>query len=151
MYQIKMASENNLSDMLQLVRELADYEKAPDSVIVSLQDMKQYFKEHRFESYVAIDDNNQLLGMALFYWSYSTWKGKIVYLDDLVVTHSQRRKGIGEALFNKLIDYCKTHKANQLRWHVLDWNKPAIEFYKKHNADLDDEWITCKFEKEYLR
>ncbi len=151
MYQIRMASENDLSNMLQLIRELADYEKAPGEVIVSLQDMKQYFKEHRFEAFLAVSSEHQILGMALFYWSYSTWKGKIVYLDDLVVTHSQRRKGIGEALFDKLIDYCKIQKANQLRWHVLDWNKPAIDFYKKHHADLDESWITCKFEKEHLR
>ncbi len=152
MIEIRLAKRDDIPGMLHLIQELAEYEKAPEAVIVSRQDMQQYFDENRFEAFVAseADDNDNIVGMALFYWTYSTWKGKIVYLDDLVVTQSQRRNGIGESLFDTLINYCKVHGANQLRWHVLDWNHPAISFYKKLNADLDEEWITCKLEKDRL-
>ena len=89
--------------------------------------------------------------MALYYFAYSSWKGKILYLDDLVVTEKHRRNGIGRLLFDELIRISVDSECRQMRWHVLDWNEPAIRFYKKYEAALDPEWITGKFEREQLQ
>lgn len=146
---IRKVEESDLEQVLELIKELALYEKAPHEVEVTLEKFKNYFSENLFDAFVAFD-GDKLAGIALFYIAYSTWKGKIIYLDDLVVTQNYRRKGVGENLFNALIKECNRLNANQLRWHVLDWNTPAINFYKKINADLDPEWITGKLTREQL-
>ncbi len=147
---IREATESDLPGMLALIRELAEYEKAPGAVMVTLEDFIRYYREKRFMAYVAVDPKEKVQGMALFYWAYSTWKGKMIYLDDMVVTQPARRSGIGHRLFTRVVEYCRENGARQLRWHVLDWNEPAIAFYRKWNADLDPEWITCKLEADQL-
>lgn len=146
---IRKVKEDDLEQVLELIKELALYEKAPHEVEVTLEQFKNYFNDQLFDAFVAFDGDN-LAGIALFYVAYSTWKGKIIYLDDLVITESYRRKGLGDQLFNALVKECNKLKANQLRWHVLDWNTPAINFYKKINADLDPEWIMGKLTREQL-
>ena len=146
---IRKAEERDLEQILQLITELALYEKAPEEVEVDLRQFKEFYNQHLFEAFVA-EEEGQIHGVALYYVAYSTWKGKIIYLDDLIVTESQRCKGIGKLLFDSLINEAVNQGANQLRWHVLEWNEPAINFYKKYNSDLDPEWITGKLTKEQL-
>ena len=96
------------------------------------------------------ETENKIVGMAIYYTKYSTWKGKGIYLDDIVVTQTMRSKGIGKLLFDAVIKESKTSGANQLHWQVLDWNEQAINFYRKYNPNFDDEWVNCKMTKEQL-
>jgi GNAT superfamily N-acetyltransferase len=96
-----------------------------------------------FDFFVAELDN-EIVGIALYYYKYSTWKGRCIYLDDIVVTEKHRQKGIGMALIKALIKVAKQEKVRKLEWQVLKWNTPAIEFYKKLNTLFDDEWLNCK-------
>jgi len=147
---IEKAQTEDLEGMLGLIQELAEYEKAPEAVIVNLPQFRQYFEEGLFRALVARIDGH-LAGMALYYFAYSSWKGKILYLDDLVITEKERRRGLGKMLFDELIQISARTGCRQMRWHVLDWNEPAIHFYKKYGASLDPEWITGKFEWEQLK
>lgn len=88
--------------------------------------------------------NGKVLGMALFYPTYSTWKGKMIYLEDLVVFEAYRNMGLGTALLNSVLNFGKTNGAVLVKWQVLDWNQPAIDFYKKYPVEFDDEWVNCK-------
>jgi GNAT superfamily N-acetyltransferase len=148
---IRKAEAADVSAMFALVKELAEYEKALNEVSVTAETMLRdgLSEESLYNAIVAIADH-KVIGMAVYYTAYSTWKGKIIYLDDLVVTASYRRFGVGKMLFDELIRIVNQTGANQLRWHVLNWNESAIEFYRKYNASLDDEWITCKLTKEQL-
>jgi GNAT superfamily N-acetyltransferase len=141
----------------ELIRELAEYEKAPQEVTVSLEQFTDdgFGEQARYRLLVAEqhnDTNNdkKVVGIALFFNSYSTWKGKTIYLDDLVVAETYRRYGIGKQLINALLDIARQENVNQVRWHVLDWNEPAIRFYEKMGVKMEPEWITCKCEKNML-
>ena len=152
---IRKAEKKDVPAMLQLVKELAQYERAPDEVTATEQSMLQdgfdTGPEERplFYAHVAENDG-KLIGAAIYYIGYSTWKGRMVYLDDIVVTESMRRSGIGLKLFDAVAHFAKEAGAHQLRWHVLDWNMTAIRFYEKLNASLDKTWITCKLTREQL-
>lgn len=135
--------------MLALVKELALYERAPQEVIVTTPMMEQYWDEAIFQALV-VEDAGAIIGTAIYYTAYSTWKGKIVYLDDIIVTESRRRSGAGKLLFDAVLKHCREIGANQLRWHVLEWNEPAINFYKKYGATLDYEWVLGKLERAQL-
>lgn len=149
---IRKATAGDAPAMLSLIRELAEFEKAPDDVTNTVEQLaKDGFSEHPlFHAHVAEVDG-QVAGMALYYVAYSTWKGKYVYLDDLIVTEQLRRYHIGQRLFDACVEFAKEQKANQLRWHVLNWNVKAIEFYKKYNCSFEEEWVTCKLSKSQLR
>ncbi|HYV94543.1 MAG TPA: GNAT family N-acetyltransferase [Chitinophagales bacterium] len=148
---VRKAEPRDVAAMLALIKELAVYEKAPDEVITTEESMLRdgFGEEKIFDSLVAEADE-VIAGIAIFYIAYSTWKGKMVYLDDLVVTESKRGFGIGKKLFDEVGKIAKETGANQLRWHVLDWNEPAINFYKKYGASLDADWITCKLNREQM-
>jgi GNAT superfamily N-acetyltransferase len=144
---IRKADSSDMKAIHQLIVELAEYEKAPEQVETSPEQMQQdgFGPRPYFEALVAEDEAAQVVGAAVFYFGYSTWKGKLCYLDDLIVTETHRRKGIGTALLEHLEAYAREQQARQLRWHVLDWNQPAIDFYHKINGlDMDAEWITCR-------
>ena len=151
MIQVREAVADDIPSILNLIKELALYEKAPEQVINSEEQMlNDGFGEHPlFKAFVA-EKENQVIGTAICYTAYSTWKGKYIYLDDIVVTASERKTGAGTLLFEAILNFAINVKANQLRWHVLDWNEPAISFYKKYPCTFDEEWITCKIEKEQL-
>jgi ribosomal protein S18 acetylase RimI-like enzyme len=136
--------------MMELVRELAIYEKAPDEVTVDLN----HFIESGFGpnpvwwAYVAEitneDNSKQIVGFALYYIRYSTWKGQRMYLEDIIVTENMRGNGIGKKLFDQLILVCKELQFKGITWQVLDWNEPAINFYKKfEGVKFDGEWVNC--------
>ncbi|MBD3636162.1 MAG: GNAT family N-acetyltransferase [Crocinitomicaceae bacterium] len=142
---IRQAKAKDMPEVLELIRELAIYEHAEDQVTNSVDQLvEDGFGSHpKFECVVA-EINNHVIGFALFYTSYSTWKGTCLYLEDLLVTEKMRRKGIGKMLFDAVLDIAKSRGAKRFEWQVLDWNEPTINFYKKYNADLDPEWINGK-------
>jgi GNAT superfamily N-acetyltransferase len=142
---IRKAVKEDCKRLLELIRELAVYEKAPEEVTVTLA----HFEESGFGekpvwwAFVAEVDGI-VQGFALYYIRYSTWKGQRMYLEDILVTESMRGKNLGKMLFDALIEEAKEKKFSGLVWQVLDWNEPAINFYRKYyNAKFDDEWINC--------
>ena len=147
MIQIRKAVKEDCSRLLELVKELAVYEKAPNEVTVTLE----HFIESGFGetpvwwAFVA-EENGIILGFALYYIRYSTWKGQAMYLEDILVTESARGKGIGKLLFERLIEEAKEKGFNRIIWQVLDWNEPAINFYKKYNVKFDAEWVNCSMD-----
>jgi len=141
---IRRALKEDCPRLLELIKELAVYEKAPDEVTVSLE----HFTESGFGetpvwwAFVA-EESNIVVGFALYYIRYSTWKGQRMYLEDIIVTQSMRNKGIGSLLFERLIEETKERKLNGIVWQVLEWNDPAIKFYQKYRTAFDNEWINC--------
>ena len=141
---IRKANRKDCARMMELIQELAVYEKAPDEVTVSLS----HFEESGFGAnpvwwaFVA-EVQGVVVGMALYYIRYSTWKGQRMYLEDILVTEDMRGQKIGSLLFDALIKEAKEKGFNGMNWQVLDWNEPAINFYKKYNANFDPEWVNC--------
>ena len=144
---IRTAVKKDCKKLLELVKELAEYEKAPLEVTVTLEHFEESgFGETPVWRAFAAEENNIILGFALYYIRYSTWKGQRMYLEDIIVTEQARGKGIGKLLFERLIEEAKDRKLNGIVWQVLDWNEPAINFYKKYNAKFDGEWLNCSIE-----
>ena len=141
---IRRAVKEDCSQLMLLVKELAEYEKAPHEVTVTME----HFTESGFGpapvwwAFVA-EEEGKILGFALYYIRYSTWKGQAMYLEDIIVTEKARGKGIGRMLFDQLIVEAKEKKFNRIIWQVLEWNEPAINFYRKYNADFDAEWLNA--------
>jgi GNAT superfamily N-acetyltransferase len=141
---IRRAKKTDCVRLLELIQELAVYEKAPEEVTVTLA----HFEESGFGqnpvwwAFVA-EVSGVVVGMALYYIRYSTWKGQRMYLEDILVTEEMRGKKIGSLLFDQLIEEAKEKKLKGMNWQVLDWNEPAINFYKKYNANFDPEWVNC--------
>lgn len=142
---IRKAQREDCPSMMLLVEELAEFEKAPPGTITATL---EHFEESGFGSnpvwwaYVA-EDEGIIIGFALYYVRYSTWKGQRLYLEDLIVTEAYRGKGIGGLLFDRLIEETKERNFSGMVWQVLEWNEPAIGFYKRQGALLDPEWVNC--------
>lgn len=130
--------------MLELIKELAIFERAPMEVTVTPEHFEKsgFGPEPVYWAFVAEADKT-VVGFALYYIRFSTWKGQRMYLEDILVTESWRGKKIGQQLFDRLIVEAREKKFNGITWQVLNWNKAAIGFYKKYNAAFDDEWLTC--------
>ena len=141
---IRRAVKDDCPRLLELIQELATYEKAPDEVTVTLDHFTEsgFGKQPVWWAFVAEVDE-RIVGFALYYIRYSTWKGQAMYLEDILITNEMRGKGIGKLLFDRLIEEARDKKFNRIIWQVLDWNEPAINFYKKYNADFDAGWINC--------
>ncbi|MBK8723464.1 MAG: GNAT family N-acetyltransferase [Saprospiraceae bacterium] len=140
---IRKAQNEDLPAIYALVKELALYEKSPESVTATIEDYYQDFEDNIFESIVAERDS-EVVGMALYYMTYSTWRGRMLYLEDFVVKESERKLGIGKLLFDEVIEIAKSKKAVLLKWQVLEWNDPAIQFYKKYDTIFENEWLNGK-------
>ncbi|CAN5252990.1 GNAT family N-acetyltransferase [soil metagenome] len=154
---IRKAVKGDCASILQLIRELAVYEKAPDAVVVSLDHfIESGFGEKpvwwAFVAETPSPAHNQpgaIIGFALYYIRYSTWNGQRMYLEDILVTNEHRGKGIGKLLFDQLIEEAKEKKLNGMAWQVLDWNEPAINFYKKYpGVNFESEWMNCTYRIE---
>ena len=144
---IRKAGKDDCPRLLELVTELAVYEKAPQEVTVTLD----HFIDSGFGANpvwwaLVAEADGRVEGFALYYIRYSTWKGQRMYLEDIIVTEKMRGKGLGKLLFDALIAEAKEKKFNGIVWQVLDWNEPAINFYKKYNARFDSEWVNCSIE-----
>lgn len=144
---IRKAEKKDCEQMMQLIKELAVYEKAPDEVTVSMEHfIESGFGENPVWGSFVAELDGKIVGMSLFYVRYSTWKGQRLYLEDLIVTEEFRGKGLGKILFDKTIEYGKKKGYSGMLWQVLDWNEPAINFYKKYNAKFDGEWLNTSIE-----
>lgn len=152
-FNIRFAKPEDVSGIMQLIHELAVYENEPDAVeIDETYLLKQGFGDDKaFECLVAEDDNKEILGMALFYNRFSTWKGVSIHLEDLIVKEAFRKRGVGKALFETLIKHAKDKNISRLEWVVLDWNTNAIKFYESYGAKVFQEWRTVQMDKETIQ
>lgn len=148
---LRKARKEDMVLVLGLIRELAVYENAEDQLKSTIESLERdaFGKNAQFQVILAEDDG-ELAGMVFYYYGYSTWKGKMLYIDDLVVKKPFRRSGVGQILFDYMREEANRNDTNQIRFHVLNWNEPAIAFYKKNGVALDEEWIQCKLEKEEI-
>lgn len=149
---IRKAVKEDCKRMMELIQELAVYEREPDAVTVSFD----HFVESGFGdkpvwwAFVA-EQNGVVQGFALWYIRYSTWKGQRMYLEDFIVSEKMRGKGIGKLLFDTLIEECKEKKYSGMMWQVLDWNEPAINFYKKYEGvNIEAGWLNCSINNDYV-
>jgi GNAT superfamily N-acetyltransferase len=142
---IRKAAASDCPRMLELVKELALFEKAPDAVTVTLEHFIEagFGKNPVWHALVATDSTDKIIGISLWYLRYSTWKGLMLYLEDLIVTESFRGRGIGKMLFESTVEEARRLGVCGMMWQVLDWNRPAIEFYKKYGAEISSEWLNC--------
>lgn len=147
---IRRAVKEDCPRLLELIKELALYEKAPQEVTVTLAHFEESGFGHNPVWWAFVAEANGLVqGFALYYVRYSTWKGQRMYLEDIIVTEQMRGQGLGKLLFDALIKEAKEKKFSGMVWQVLEWNKPAINFYKKYYAaNLDPEWINCSLDTE---
>lgn len=140
---IRKAQKEDMASIFDLVVELAIYERAPQAVKTNVTDFENAFDENIFEVLVATIDN-RVIGMVLFYMTFSTWRGKCIYLEDFYVVPEYRQSGIGQQLFNRFIDESKLLNARMVKWQVLDFNDPALAFYRKNNATIESNWWNGK-------
>lgn len=147
---IRKGEKRDIPQVFRLIQELAAFEKAPGEVANSVERMeKEGFGAHpAFEFYVA-ESGSEVIGIALYYFSYSTWKGRSLYIDDLIVTEKYRKNGIGDKLFRTVLEVAKAENCGKIHWQVLDWNQPAINYYSKIGARFEKEWLNCSIVLDY--
>ena len=138
---IRKGQKEDMPAVLELIKELAVFEKEPDAVVVTVDDLvRDGFSDNPlFHTFIAEVDG-QIVGMALYYYRYSTWKGKTIHLEDLIVKEKNRGTGAGYALYAEIISQGKKDNVRRIEWNVLDWNTPAIDFYNKSGAKLLEDW-----------
>ncbi|MBT6837099.1 MAG: GNAT family N-acetyltransferase [Bacteroidetes bacterium] len=151
---IRKANKADLPEVLNLIKELALYEKAPDEVTITIEELEKdgFGDQPMYEVILAESDEEEIIGMSFYYYAYSTWKGKCLYLEDIIVKEEFRGKGIGKQLFDATVLKAKEVKAKRMMWQVLDWNTPAIEFYKqKYKAEISSEWLNGRLTEEQIQ
>lgn len=141
---IRKTEPKDYPAVLELIKELALFERAPEKVTNTVELMQE--ENHYFQSLVAEKEDGEIVGMAIYFFAYYTWVGKSLYLDDIVVKEQYRGNKIGTKLLDKVIEFGNENNCKRIRWQVLDWNTNAIEFYRKYGAKLDGEWINCDIE-----
>ncbi|MCS4433778.1 GNAT family N-acetyltransferase [Aquiflexum gelatinilyticum] len=154
MYTIREGKIEDLPRVLELVKELALYEKAPEQVTNTLEMMQEdgFGPNPIFGLFVAEKNSTgEIIGISIFYYRYSTWKGKRLYLEDIVVTETERGHGAGKLLFDRTMLKCIEANCTGMMWQVLDWNTPAINFYQKYGSELDSGWINCNLQSEDIK
>ncbi len=148
---IRPGRREDLPHVLALIKELAEYERALHEVINTVEQLeKDGFGSQPIFGFMVAENANGIVGLSLYYWRYSTWKGKRLYLEDIIVTGKERGKGIGKLLFDHTMRKTQEENCSGMMWQVLEWNKPAINFYKKYGAKLDDEWTNGTLEREQI-
>jgi GNAT superfamily N-acetyltransferase len=141
---IREATTADMPAIHGLVYELAVYEKAPEAHTATLADYVRDFEAGIFEAHVAVTDANEVVGMIFYFMTYSTWRGRMLYLEDFYVKETHRRYGIGQQLFDTFLEVAKAKDCVLTKWQVLDWNEPAIIFYEKNKATIEKEWYNGK-------
>jgi GNAT superfamily N-acetyltransferase len=148
---VRQGEEKDMQSVFDLITELAVFEKEPDAVDISVTDLiNDGFSENpKFKIFVA-EQKNQIIGIALFYERYSTWKGRTIHLEDLIVTKKKQKIGAGKALYTAVLKYAFDHNYNRVAWEVIDWNQNAIDFYKSTGATYLNDWSVVQMNKENL-
>ncbi len=149
---IRKATKKDMPFVLALIQELATFEKEPEAVVVTVDDLVRdgFSEQPLFHCFVA-EVENQIIGMALYYYRYSTWKGKTIHLEDLVVKEDKRGTGAGFALYKEIIKQGKSENVRRIEWNVLDWNTPAIHFYEKSGAKILEDWRVVQIDENGIK
>lgn len=149
---IRKGTEKDLQAAHDLICELAVYEKAPDEVDNTVDRMKEDgFGENPVFGFLIAELDDMICGLSLYYFRYSTWKGKMLYLEDLIVTEKFRKQGIGKKLFDATILEAKETNSRGMIWQVLEWNEPAFEFYRNYDPVIDPQWVTCRLTHDQIQ
>lgn len=155
---IRAGRKDDLPRVLELIKELAEYERAADQVIntVAMLEKDGFGPQPIYGFFVAEDPTNagqahKIIGLSLYYWRYSTWKGKRLWLEDIIVTQAERGRGIGKLLFDRTMQHTLDENCSGMMWQVLDWNEPAINFYKKYGSKISGEWHNCVLEADQIK
>jgi GNAT superfamily N-acetyltransferase len=151
-FTIRDAEKSDMTQVLGLIQELATFEKEPDAVEITVKDLEKdgFEKNPAFHCFVA-EVNSKIEGIALVYNRYSTWKGKAIHLEDLIVSESMRGTGIGTALLDEVIKYSHNLGVKRINWEVIDWNEPAIAFYEKKGANVMRDWDVVQLSEEGIK
>jgi GNAT superfamily N-acetyltransferase len=147
---VRKIRTQDLLSVLNLIIELAEFEKEPDAVEITLEDFTKDFSNNLFDCLIA-ENQNGIIGIALYYNRYSTWKGKTIHLEDLIVTQNERGNGVGKALLNEIVFLAKKSKVRRVEWNVLDWNKDAITFYEGVGANILDNWLVVQLDENGIK
>lgn len=148
---LRKGVKQDLPQVLALIKELAEYENALDQVKVTLDQLeKDGFEDHPYYYLLVAEHENQIIGVCFYFIRYSTWKGKVLFLEDFVVKEEYRRKGIGGMLFEETIRIANKENMDGLHWQVLDWNTPALNFYKKYDASISSTWLNGRLDKKQI-
>ena len=148
---IREGIKEDLPSILHLIKELADYENAIDEVTLTINQLEEDgFSSRPYYKFLVAEHQKEIIGMSFYWIRYSTWKGKFLFLEDFVIKESYRRQGIGSKLFEATIKKSKELNTNGMFWQVLNWNTPAIDFYKKYDADISKKWLNGRLTKEQI-
>ena len=145
-YTIRTAFADDYPAILNIIKDLALFEKAPEKVTNTVEQMKT--EQDYFHCLVAVNEDGTVIAICLYFFAYYTWVGKSLYLDDIYVLEPYRRQGIAASLLDKLFDVARKEKCNRIRWQVLNWNENAIQLYQKYGATIDGEWLNCDFDRQ---
>ena len=150
-FTLRLAKKKDMKSVLNLITELAVFEKEPDAVDITVDDLIRdgFSNPPKFKVYIA-EQENTIIGIALFYERFSTWKGRTLHLEDLIVTKSKQKIGAGKALYTAVLKYAYDHNFNRVAWEVIDWNSNAIDFYKSTGATYLNNWSVVQMNKENL-
>ncbi|MFY0599576.1 MAG: GNAT family N-acetyltransferase [Cyclobacteriaceae bacterium] len=144
MITVRNGEKEDIPAAYNLIKELALFEKAPDEVTNTIEMMeKDGFGDTPFYWFIVAEEEGKIIGMSMYYFRYSTWKGKRLYLEDLIITETKRGIGVGKQLFDRTIEIAKETECTGMMWQVLDWNEPAINFYQEYGAKFDKGWLNC--------
>ena len=148
---IRKGEKKDLPDVLNLIKELAEYENSLQEVSITLKDLERDgFGSRPWYWFLVAENKKKIIGLSFYWIRYSTWKGKFLFLEDFVIKKEYRGKGIGAKLFQETIRTCKRLNLNGMTWQVLDWNNQAIDFYKKYNAEISNTWLNGKLTKKQI-
>ena len=148
---IRKGTPTDMPTVLNLIKELAIFEKEPNAVVINVEDLLRdgFGESPLFHTFVAEVDN-EIIGTALYYYRYSTWKGRTIHLEDLIVQEDKRGSGVGFALYSEVIRQGKRDNVRRIEWNVLDWNTPAIEFYEKSGAKILNDWLVAQMDEKAI-